>query len=103
MYYEYDYASCTFAWLETSRLLLFKMRKQEDHEFETLPAMENRHMCEKMSMSPARDNLGFFLRKACLSLHILKRNYSCFGQEKILFLLNVDDNCYKTATDRTQK
>ena len=66
MSYEYDYASCAFAWLETSRLLLFQMRKQEDHEFETLPAMENRHMCEKMSMSPARDNLGFFLRKTCL-------------------------------------
>ena len=66
MYYEYGYASCAFAWIETSRLLLFKMRKQEDHEFGTLPAMENRRMCEKMSMSPARDNLGFFLRKNCL-------------------------------------
>ena len=66
MYHEYDYVSCAFEWLKTSRLLLFKMRKQEDHEFGTLPAMENRHMCEKMSMSPARDNLGFFLRKTCL-------------------------------------
>ena len=65
MYYEYDYASCAFAWPEASRPLLFKMRKQEDHEFGTLPAMENRHMCEKMLMSPARDNFGFFLRKTC--------------------------------------
>ena len=44
------------------------MRKQEDHEFGTLSAVENRHMCEKMSMSPARDNLGFFLRKTCLCI-----------------------------------
>ena len=104
MYYEYDYASCAFAWLETSRLLLFKMRKQEDHEFGTLPAMENRHMCEKMSMSPARDNLGSSERLVC-TLHILKKELFLLWPRKgiILFLLNVDDNCYKTAADRTQK
>ena len=42
------------------------MIKQEDDEFGTFPAMENSHMCEKMPMSAARDNLGFFRRKTCL-------------------------------------
>ena len=102
MYYEYDYASCAFAWPETSRSLLFKMRKQEDHEFGTLPAMENRHMCEKMSMSPARDNLGFFLRKTCLYITYIGKELFLLWPRKgfILFLLNVDDNCYKRQ--RTQ-
>ena len=58
------------------------MRKQEDHEFGTLPAMENRHMCEKMSMSPARDILSFFLRKAYLySTYIGKRNVPALAKK----------------------
>ena len=95
MYYEYDYVLCAFALLEISRLPLFKMRKQEDHEFGTLPAIENRHMWEKMSMSPARNNLGFFLRKTCLYItYIGKAIIPALAKKGfILFLLNVDDNC----------
>ena len=49
------------------------MRKQEDHEFGTLAAMENRHMCEKMSTSPARDNLCFFRTKTCLYITCIEK------------------------------
>ena len=57
-----------------------------------------------MSMSPARDNYGFFLRRLVCTLHILKKELFLLWPRKgfILFLLNVDDNCYKTAADRTQ-
>ena len=105
MYYKYDYALCAFAWLETRRLLLFKMTKQEDHEFGTLPAMENRHTCEKMSMSPARISLVFSSERLVCTLHILEKELFLLWPRKgfILFLLNVDDNCYKMAVDRTQK
>ena len=68
--------------------------------------MENRHLCEKMSMSPARDNLGFFLRKTCLYItSVGTKGLSLLWPRKsfILFLLNADDNCYKTAADRTEK
>ena len=81
------------------------MRKQEDHEFGTLPAIENRHMCEKMSMSPARDHLGFFLRKTCPYITYIGKGIIPALAKKGFYsiLLNVDDNCYKTAADRTQK
>ena len=62
-------------------------------------------MCEKMSMSPARDNLGFSLERLVCTLHILEKELSLLWPTKgfILFLLNVDDNCYKTAADKTEK
>ena len=52
----------------------------------TLPSMKNMHMCEKMPMLPARDNLSFFPQKD-FSVHYVywKRNYPCFGQERVLF------------------
>ena len=65
------------------------MRKQEDHELGTLSAMENRHMCEKISMSPARDNLGFFLGKTCLYItYIGKRIIPALAKEEFYSIFN---------------
>ena len=62
-------------------------------------------MCEEMSVSPARDSLGFFLRKTCLYItYIGKGIMPAFAKKGFSSIfLNVDDNCYKTATDRTEK
>ena len=85
MYYEYDYASCAFAWLETGRLLLFKMRKQETKtiEFWTLPAMESKHMCEKMAMFLARgvDCMTGFEEQRILSEHFSWKKISSASSE----------------------
>ena len=57
-------------------------------------------------MSPARDNLGFFLKNTSVcTLHISEKELSLLWPRKgfILFLLHVNDNCYKTAADRTEK
>ena len=90
MYYEYDYTWCAFAWLETNQRILFKMRKQENHEFGTLPAMENRLMCEKMSMSPARDNLGFFLRKTCLYITYIGKGIIPALAKKVFYSIFIE-------------
>ena len=67
--------------------------------------MGNRPMCEKMSISPARDNLSVFLRKICLYITYIGKGIIPALAKKGFdsILLNVDHNCYKTAEDRTEK
>ena len=59
--------------------------------------MENRHMCEKMSEVPV-----FSSERLLCTLQILQKEFSLLWPKKsfILFLLNVDDNCYKTAAEQ---
>ena len=56
-------------------------------------------------MLPVSDNLGFSSGRLVCTLLILEKELSLLWPRKgfILFLLNADDNCYKTVADRPEK